>query len=167
MNPPLPHSYPAWAEKYISLVGNDVMQELENQIDDFPNFLNNWIEKIDFAYAEGKWTIRQLASHMLDTERVLMYRLVCMARADEQGLPGFDEDSYVAHTLSDTRSLFEIGEEFRYLRRANWMFINALTDTELDRVGMANNLAISVRALVFVLAGHILHHQNIIKERYT
>lgn len=166
MNRPLPPSYPAWAEKYISLVGSNVMQEIEDQVSGFPNFLNNWIEKIDFAYAPGKWTIRQLASHMLDTERVLMYRLVCIARGDKQPLPGFEEDSYVDNTLFDKRSLFEIGEEFRHLRRANWMFIKALKEEELDRSGVANNLSISARALVFVLVGHVLHHQNIIKERY-
>ena len=71
MNQQLPHKFPAWAEKYIALVKGNALQEMENQLQDFPNFINNWIEKADFAYAPGKWTIRQLTSHILDTERIL------------------------------------------------------------------------------------------------
>ncbi len=167
MNQQLPHKFPAWAEKYIALVKGNALQEMENQLQDFPNFINNWIEKADFAYAPGKWTIRQLTSHILDTERILMYRLLCIARGDKQSLPGFDENLYVANTLSNTRSLFEMSEEFRSLRKSNLLCIGALTDEELDRVGTANQLEISARDLVYILVGHINHHQNVITERYS
>ncbi|RZK48997.1 MAG: DinB family protein [Pedobacter sp.] len=159
-------SYPSWAAKYISLVSEEVLTEMESQIEEFPKFLNKLIEKVDYAYAPGKWTIRQLTSHILDTERILMYHLVCIARGDIQNLAGFDEDNYVDQTLSNDRSLFEMGEEFRLLRKSNLLYIKALKPAELDRIGSANHLNISAHALVYVLVGHIKHHQNIIAERY-
>jgi hypothetical protein len=166
MNQPQTPEYPRWAEKYISLAGADVVAILEKQAVDFPTFMRSLKEKADYAYAPGKWTIKELFGHMIDTERVLVYRLMCIARGEKTSLPGFDEDSYVAHAHFAESDLNDLAEEFGLLRKANIFLIKSLTEEELARKGVANDLEISVRAIVFVLAGHVIHHQKVIEERY-
>lgn len=167
MNRPQPHEYPEWGAQYINLVDqDDVLVLLEKQSLEFPEFLNNFIEKADYAYAPGKWTIKELAGHMVDTERVLCYRLMCFARGETNPLPGFEEDDYVRNAHFSDRSLLSIGEEFSLLRRANQYLFNSLNETELSRIGTASGRPISTRAILFVMAGHVIHHTKIIKERY-
>lgn len=166
MNQPQPADFPQWAGKYIQLVEGDVLTLMDQQAVDVPNFINNLVGKADYAYAPGKWTLRELAGHLIDTERVLAYRMLCIARGEQADLPGFDEDAYVVEAHFQNRSLFSIGEEFALLRRANMCLIRSFTEADLKKQGTANGLKISVHALVFVLAGHVIHHQNIIRERY-
>lgn len=167
MNRPQTHEYPAWAETYISKIsGDDILDLLEKQGTDFPEFLNTLTEKADYAYAPGKWTIKEMAGHIVDTERILVYRLTCFARAEQHALPGFDEDDYVTNAHFADRSLQSFSEEFSLLRKANLYLFKSLNDHELDRSGTASERQISVRALLFVIAGHVIHHTGIIEERY-
>ncbi len=166
MNQPQTQEYPEWAKNYISLVEGDVVDLLTAQATDFPNFINNLIEKGDYAYAPGKWTVKELIGHIIDTERILTYRLLCIARGEKASLPGFEEDDYVANAHFKDRSLFSLSEEFALMRKSHLYLINSLSNEELDRIGNANNKEISVRALVYILAGHIIHHVKVIKERY-
>lgn len=167
MNRPQTHEYPAWAEQYISKIsGNDILAILEKQATEFPEYLNSLLEKADYAYAPGKWTIKEMAGHIIDTERILVYRLTCFARAEQHELPGFEEDDYVANAHFSDRSLSSFAEEFSLLRKANLYLFNSLKEHELDRSGTASERQINVRALLFVIAGHVIHHTMIIKERY-
>lgn len=167
MNRPQTHEYPAWAETYISKVtGDDILAILEKQASDFPEYLNNLIEKADYAYAPGKWTIKEMAGHIIDTERILVYRLTCFARAEQHALPGFDEDDYVTNAHFSDRSLLSFSEEFALLRKANLFLFKSLNEHELGLSGTASERQISVRALLFVIAGHLMHHISIIEERY-
>jgi len=166
MNRPQTQEYPEWVDRYISLVEGDVLEILEKQAVDFTNFIHNLIEKADYAYAPGKWTIKELVGHMIDTERILAHRLLCFARGEKAQLPGFEEDDYVANAHFKDRSLFSLGEEFALLRKANLYLFKSLNDTELSRIGNANGKNISVRALVYMIAGHVIHHTAVIKERY-
>ena len=167
MNRPQTHEYPAWAETYIKLIdGNDIINLLERQAIEYPDFILNLIEKADYAYAPGKWTIKELAGHIIDTERILVYRLTCFARNEKQPLPGFEEDDYVANAHFSDRSLLSLSEEFSLLRKSNLYLFKSLTEAELEQMGTASNRQITVRALLFVIAGHIMHHVQIIKERY-
>jgi len=166
MNRPQIHEYPAWGENYIKLVDGDVMEILERQASEFPDFINSLSEKADYAYAPGKWTIKELAGHIIDTERILVYRLTCFARGETQALPGFEEDDYVANAHFSDRSLSNFSREFELLRRANLYLFGSLQEAELDRTGTASGRQISVRALLFVIAGHLIHHTQIIKEKY-
>ena len=166
MNQLQPNEYPAWAETYIKLVDGDVLQILESQASEFPDFINDLIERADYAYAPGKWTIKQLIGHMIDTERILTYRLTCFARGEKTPLPGFEEDDYVANAHFGDRSLLSFSQEFALLRRSNMFLFKSLQEHELNQIGNASNRDISVRAMLFVLAGHIIHHIRIIKERY-
>ena len=166
MNRPQTQEYPGAFSNYINAVEGDVIEILENQGTEFSNFLNNLAEKADYAYATGKWTIKELAGHMIDTERIMVYRLTCFARNEQAVLPGFDEDNYVANAFFKDRSLFSLSVEFAALRKANMFLIKTLNEEELNRVGNASGKNVSVRALVYLLAGHVIHHANIIKERY-
>ncbi len=168
MNRPQPNEYPSWGENYIKLVDQDhVMEILEKQATDFPLFLTDFIEKADYAYAEGKWTIKELVGHINDTERILCYRLLSFARGEENELPGFEEDNYVKKAHFGERSLLSFGEEFSLQRKANLYLFKSLNETDLSRGGVASGKFITVRALLFIIAGHLIHHTNIIKERYA
>ena len=166
MNRPQTLEYPEAFSLYIDLIDGDVIEILENQGTEFSNFLNNLAEKGDYAYAPGKWTLKELAGHMIDTERIMVYRLLCIARNEKAMLPGFDEDNYVANAYFKDRSLFSLSVEFAALRKANMFLLKSLNEEELIRVGNASGKNVSVRALVYLLAGHVIHHANIIKERY-
>jgi hypothetical protein len=166
MNRPQAHEYSPWGDTYIKLVDDDVMDILERQVAEFADFINSLIEKADYAYAPGKWTIKELIGHIIDTERILVYRLTCIARAEQQHLPGFEEDDYVANAHFSDRSLLSLAHEFSLLRKSNLYLFRSLTEQELDRMGVASERPISVRALLFILAGHIMHHTMVIKERY-
>lgn len=166
MNRPQTQEYPPAFSNYINLVDGDVTEILNRQSIVFPNFLNAIAEKGDYAYAPGKWTIKELVGHIIDTERIMVYRLVCFARNEPAVLPGFDEDTYVTNAFFKNRSLFSLAEEFAALRKANMFLIHTLSEGELERTGNANGKNVSVRALVYILAGHVIHHTNVINERY-
>ena len=166
MNRPQTQEYPEAFSNYINSVDGDVIEVLENQGSEFSNFLNNLAEKGDYAYAPGKWTLKELTGHMIDTERIMVYRLTCFVRNEKAMLPGFDEDNYVANAFFKDRSLFSLSGEFAALRKANMFLIKSLNEEELNRVGNASGKNVSVRALIYLIAGHVIHHAKIIKERY-
>ncbi|HWW43359.1 DinB family protein [Pedobacter sp.] len=167
MNRPQPNDYHEMVSGYISLVeGNNVLEVLKQQSTDFPDFLNNLIDKADYAYAPGKWTIKEMAGHIIDTERILTYRLLCIARGEQSPLPGFEENDYVKQAHFADSSLLSLSEEFSLVRRANLYLYNSLNAQELERKGTAAGRQLTVNALLFTIAGHLIHHTQIIKERY-
>ncbi|WP_199137201.1 DinB family protein [Pedobacter sp. ASV12] len=166
MNRPQTQEYPEWYDKYISLVAGDVIEILEKQVTEFSDFINSLVGKGDYAYAPGKWTIKELIGHIIDTERIMVFRLLCFARSEKASIPGFDEDEYVAAAHFNDRSLLSLSEEFLLLRKSNLYLIKSLNDEELAKSGTSNGNSMTVKAFVYVLAGHIMHHVNVIKERY-
>ncbi len=167
MNRPKPEDYTTYFKKYIDTVSDNPVEELEQQAIALPRFLKTISEeKSCFAYAEGKWTIKELVGHITDTERIMAYRILRFSRNDQTDLPGFDENEFVAYAHFNDRTLTSLAEEFALLRKANLVLIKALTETQMNRTGVANGNKISVKALVYVLAGHVNHHQAILKERY-
>jgi uncharacterized damage-inducible protein DinB len=167
MNRPKPDEFPPAFQKYIDTVTDDVIDELETQATAFPAFIQAIPdEKAGYSYSEGKWTVKELLGHMIDTERILTYRAICFSRNDTQPLPGFEEDDYVKYAHFNDRTLAGLAEEFNLLRRANLHFFRSLQEEELSRKGLANGKPMSVRALLFVLAGHVHHHRRILSERY-
>lgn len=167
MNRPTAEEFNPFYAAYVATVPDDVLAELAMQGNNFPEFIRS-IEpqKADFAYAPGKWTIKQLLGHLIDTERIMACRALRFARNDEQGLPGFDENEYVANSHYQDRSLESLAAEFDSLRKANLFLFSSFDETELSRQGKANNNPVSVRALLFIMAGHVNHHQKILNERY-
>lgn len=117
-------------------------------------------------YAQGKWSIREMIQHIIDTERIFSYRALCIARGEKASLPGFDETSYGAVSKADRRSKEELLAEFETVRRSIEQLYESFDDEQLAAVGVANNNPMSVNAIGFIIPGHMQHHLNVLKERY-
>ena len=118
------------------------------------------------AYAEGKWTLKELLLHIIDSERIFAYRALRFARNDSTELPGFDQDDYVPASNANKRSKASLLEEYTSVRMASQTLFNSFSDDDLLKKGIANNAVVSIRALAFIMVGHELHHLQVIKERY-
>jgi len=153
---------------YLSLVSDsDLVSQLKERLTIVKEFWSKIpIEKHDFAYAPNKWTIKQMLGHMIDCERILAYRALCMARGEQQSLPGFDEDSYVNNAHFQNNNFNDLLEEFELVRKSNIKMVEKFTDQDLKKKGNANGFENSVRGLVCVIIGHEMHHNNILNERY-
>ncbi|KXX71252.1 DinB family protein [Flammeovirga sp. SJP92] len=118
------------------------------------------------VYAPNKWTTHELLQHMIDTERILAYRALTIAREDKTNLPGFEEDDYVVASMANHRELDDMINEFQIIRVSTIAMFKSFTDEMLLQAGSANGVKISALALGFTIAGHQLHHMDVIKERY-
>ncbi len=167
MNPPQPSEYPAFCKPYIATVSADVWAEFRQQEITFSTFISQIPkEKENYAYAAEKWTVKEVIGHLLDTERIMAYRALRFARNDQHELAGFEENDYVKHSNYSDRSLESLAEEFVAIRTSNLFLFNQFTEQEWTRMGQANQNSVSVRALLFILVGHINHHQKVLQERY-
>lgn len=164
---PQPGEYAPFANTYVSLVHTtDVLELMETLKDSTYKMFSSMSEQLAMhAYAEGKWTLKQVLGHMIDTERTFAYRAFVFSR-DSTELPGFDQDIYMSNTDFNSRAIRELAEEFRLVRASNLHLFKALTEEQLLRVGIASNHPVTVRALVYMTVGHELHHLNLIRERY-
>jgi hypothetical protein len=153
---------------YVTLVPEtDVLTVLERQIAVLRELAASVsADRERFAYAPGKWTIRQMVGHLGDAERVFGYRALCFSRRDQAPLPGFDEQSYVDRASFDRIPLAGLIEELVLVRSANLRLLQALENDQWSATGTANGAAISVRALAYVIAGHVRHHLGILRDRY-
>lgn len=161
-----------YAEFYAGYVGlvpeNDIVKVLDAQNDELRSLFSQiGEEKGTFAYAEGKWTVKQLLSHIIDGERVFSYRFLRISRGDATPLPGFDQDIFVEGTNAHARTLASLIDEFDHQRRSNILMIAAADEEQMSRTGTASDAAISARALAWIMAGHTRHHLNILKQRYN
>ncbi|MGZ3865602.1 MAG: DinB family protein [Bacteroidia bacterium] len=159
---------PNYFDRYINLVEeSDVIAALEK-------YGPAWLEKEkanfeklgDKVYAPGKWTIKDILQHIIDAERVFAYRALRFARNDKTQLHGFDEDHFAAHANTKNRSIADLLDEFKLLRSLTIVFYKALDKETQQREGIASGNKISVLALGFTIAGHAIHHMNVVKERY-
>lgn len=123
-------------------------------------------EKGIYAYAPDKWSVKEVLGHIADVERVMAYRAMCIARGEKKSLPGFEQDDYVAAADFNSRSLSGLAEELLHLRDSNLSLFRSLSDQSLMRWGTASNHDVTVRAFMFIIAGHEIHHMNILKKRY-
>ncbi len=145
----------------------DVLELLAQQGKELVELLSSLDdEQARFRYAEGKWSIKQIAGHLADAERIFVCRAVCFARGETASLPGFDENQYVAAAAFDRRSLASLGTELEHLRGSTIAFFEELSADELIRSGVANGVSCSVRASAFLIAGHERHHLRVLRERY-
>lgn len=121
-----------------------------------------------FAYDEGKWTIKEVISHLTDCERIFAYRMHRISRGDTTPIEGFDQENpgYTTFSHANERTFANLFDEFDLVRQANCLMLNNMDEADLKRMGTANDSPISVRALAGVMIGHVRHHLNILKERY-
>lgn len=165
---PHPEEHLPFHNTYISLTGGvSILDMLEALKDSTYKFFMSMPEgKGDYAYAEGKWTLKQVAGHMIDAERIFAYRILCTSRAETQLLPGFDQDDYVAAAYFNNRTLESLAREFQLLRESNLYLLKSLTPEQWLMKGNVNHHQISVRAWIHVMAGHELHHLQVLRDRY-
>ena len=153
---------------YISLVPDgDVLASLDRQIQETTSRLEALPPaKADFAYAPGKWTIKQVVGHLVDAERIFSYRALRLARGDSTPLPGFDENAYVPAAAAERRTLSDLLAEFNAVRRSTLALFRYLPAEAPTRMGTVNGATMSVRAVAWIIAGHERHHRRILEERY-
>lgn len=123
-------------------------------------------EQSNFAYADGKWTLKELLQHLIDAERIFAYRALRFARNDQTELAGWDEEAYAKHYFSSERSLQSLIDEFETVRKSSFLLFENLNEIQLSKTGVANGNEISVETIGKLIVGHNIHHLNIIAESY-
>ncbi len=168
MNRPETHEFAPYYNTYISLIeDNAVLPVLDAQTAEIRSIFSGVPEeKGTYAYAEGKWTIKELLSHLIDGERIFAYRILRISRGDKTPIEGFEQDDYIETSNANNRSFSDLLDEFEHERRANLSLVRNLTDEASLRIGTASNNPVSARALVYIMAGHVKHHVNILQKRY-
>lgn len=165
---PAPGEYHPYYETYISKVPEgDLLATLAGLRERTGRLLAEVGEgRARHRYAPGKWTIREVVGHLSDTERIFAYRLLRVARGDPTPLPGFDEQRYVPAGAFERRPLAEVAAEFRAVRDATLALLCGLEPAALAARGVANDSPVTARALAYIIAGHEIHHVQVIRERY-
>jgi len=153
---------------YINIVPDgNIFDILANNLKETSELLSDIPEsKGDYRYAPGKWSLKEAIGHISDSERVMSYRLLRIARGDQTPLPGFDQDVFMAGIDFNAYSLADLIEDYISVRRATLTLLRGLPDAAWARMGTANGNPVSARALAYMTAGHELHHLRIIKDKY-
>ncbi len=168
MTRPLESEYAPFYRGYVAHVGEEeILPVLRSQLDHLDVLLGQVTpERETYAYAEGKWSIRELTGHLIDAERVFGYRAFCIARGESRNLPGFDEKEYLLRAPYNQIDLEDLLSELRLARLSNIAMLRNLDEQAWMRIGTANDAQVSVRALAFIIAGHVRHHMGVLRERY-
>ena len=165
---PFPKDYSGFNKTYIDYTTSaDLHLLLQESLQPMEAFLHSIpATKADYAYAQDKWTLKELLQHCIDTERIMAYRSLCVARGEQQSLPGFDENLYAAASNANARSWEGLIEEMVLVRKTTIFLFNSFNEAQLQKRGLANNHTITCNALGFIIVGHIMHHERIVRERY-
>lgn len=163
-----PGTYPAYFDKYIQLVETDSVTEAINK---YAQPLIKFFESIPkdkagHRYAEGKWSVKEMLQHIIDTERIFGYRALSIARKDKTPLPGFDEKNYSDASKADERSWVGLIEELKAVRASTDLLLKSFNEEQLQQTGITNGQPNTVDAIAFIIFGHLLHHKKILEERY-
>ena len=161
-------TYPEYFQQYVNQVPEEnIYTAFENQLPVIKAFLDNISEeKANYAYAEGKWTLKELLQHIIDAERIFCYRALCFARKESQSLPGFDENDYAINSDANRRTWLSLADEFLALRRTTEILFETFSREMLQESGMANNKPTNVISMGFITVGHFYHHKRVVDERY-
>ncbi|MEZ4802649.1 MAG: DinB family protein [Gelidibacter sp.] len=162
------NEYNPYYQTYINKTENlNLKDGLRHNFETVSSFLKILpADKLEYRYAEGKWTIKEVLLHLVDAERIFAYRALRIAREDQTPLPGFDQDIYVVPSKANDRSFESLINEYKTVRDATIALFDTFDQKMLTAIGTASNSPISVRALGFIIMGHENHHCEVIKERY-
>lgn len=168
MPKPLTEEHPPYFSKYINLVAaNSVAEAVTIYSPLLEKFYTGLpADKADHAYAPGKWSIKDLLQHVIDTERIFSYRILRIARKDKTPLASFDENSYSENANARHRTLSSLQEEFMAVRKSTDLLLNSLSAEQLTETGIASNMPVTANAIGYIIFGHLLHHKQILEERY-
>lgn len=159
---------PSFYHNYIKLVQDKDLKDIfrKHQLDMVLFLQSIPEEKWNYRYAEGKWSIRELVQHLIDAERIFCYRALRFARKDQTELPGFEENDYAISSKADRRSSKDLIEELKTVQQSSAQLFNSFDEEMLEQSGISNGKSIYVRAIGFIIAGHVLHHKKVMEERY-
>jgi uncharacterized damage-inducible protein DinB len=162
------NEYVPYQMNYIKLVSDqNILKGLINQKEEMIHFFKSIpVFKQEYKYAEGKWTIKDLILHLIDSERIFAYRALRIARNDVTALPGFEENDYVNNANANEREFESLLKEYGVVREATISLFQSLSDADLFKIGKASDASVSVRGIGYCILGHEIHHKNIIIERY-
>lgn len=165
---PLSNEYPEYYERYVSLVPDgDIEEILRKQQNETNALLKNISEESALrAYAPGKWTLKEVIGHMSDTERVMSYRMLAMARKESTPLQGMDQDLYVSSANFNQLTWAQLQVDLGIVRSATLSLISTIDEAAWIRTGTVWNSFVSARAFAYIIAGHELHHLKVISDRY-
>ena len=165
---PSENEYPEFYATYVNKVPKgDILKYLKKQKVDFKKFIEAIPEdKLSYRYEEDKWTIKQILGHINDTERIMTYRALSFSRGERQQIPGFNENQYVENAAFNQRKIGDLLKEFIKIRENSVLLIDSFNEAMIDKKGNANDLLMSVRAIVYIIAGHIAHHKGVIESKY-
>ncbi len=165
---PLSNEYSEYNDRYVSLVPDgDIEEMLSKQRTDTLTLLSSLPEESAArAYAPGKWTLKEVVGHMTDTERVMSYRMLCIARGESTALPGFSQDSYVSSANFNRLPWEQLQTDFDKVRSATLSLITTIDELGWVRKGTVWNSPVSARAIAYIIAGHELHHLTVIRDKY-
>ena len=165
---PDPSEYNPYYDGYIRAAGEgDIIQILADEGENAVRLFDGIEpERGRYRYEEGKWSLAEVLGHIVDTERLFSYRALRIARGDTTPMPGMDQDQWVAGSDFDARGLASLSKEFLALRASNISLFSSFTDEECVRIGNASGFDFSVRALIYITAGHAMHHVRVIEDRY-
>jgi hypothetical protein len=168
MSRPEKTEYAQYYDRYISLVEEtNIVEVLEKQYQELADFLKNITEeKSHYAYGADKWTIKEVVGHLTDGERIFAYRALRISRADQTPIEGFEQDGYIENSNFNNTKFSDLTDELLLSRKSNLIFFKNLTGEAWLRTGTASDNPVSVRALAYIMAGHIRHHLKILNERY-
>lgn len=162
-------TYPEYFDPYIQLLPDDinVLTFLENQVDSFVKVLDSTIKQSgNSSYQENKWTPKEVLGHLLDTERILSFRAFFIARGDDQNLPGFEQDDYVKAGDFNHREFDVLVEEFLTVRTHTIQLFKSFPLPLYQQSASINGSQTVLAAMPFIIAGHVAHHESILKEKY-
>ncbi|MCA1320627.1 DinB family protein [Bacillus tianshenii] len=165
---PLENEYPSYYNNYLKLVpSGNLLEILEGQLTEAVTLFSGLSEEQgNLAYANGKWTLKEVIGHMIDTERIMSYRLLRISRGDKSPLAGFSEEDYAFEGKFTQRLLTELVEELQTVRKSTISLFRGIPEHAWARSGTANELPVTARAIAYIIAGHDIHHMNMIKEKY-
>jgi uncharacterized damage-inducible protein DinB len=169
LTPPTNEEYAPFYSDYIQRANsrNDVVAALAQQVDEIRAALGNLSDQqARFKFGPLEWSIKEVLGHLIDGERVFSYRLLRISRNDQTPLPGFEQEDYVREAGFDNSAFDDLISEFEFLRRANILGIKNMSDESVSRLGTASGVAVSARALIYMLVGHVEHHMASLHENY-
>lgn len=166
---PAADEHDPYFSRYIDLVppAEDIVSVIEKQSSETQKMLSALDEtRASFRYEDDKWSVKQVIGHMIDTEVILSYRALAIARGETKPLPGFEQDEFMKFSNFDDWKLGDLAEWYALTRRANIVFFRNLPEEAWSRRGTASEKPVSVRALAWIIAGHELHHAKVLREKY-
>lgn len=168
MQKPSPTTYLDYFEQYVNLVPEqDLFEAFANQFPILKSFLAAVpSNKQEYAYADSKWTMKEMLLHMIDTERIFSYRALCIARGEQGCLLGFDENRYAENSNANSRSWQNLMDEFLIVRQSTEHLFKSFTKEALEKKGTANDNPLTVISAGYILLGHFYHHKKVAEEKY-